>query len=552
MKIQGLAIMFIILILPISIILSAYTQGQITTLNMQSSYDSKLINATYDGIKAFQLNTHNNDTSDLANSRIADIDASINTFYNSLASNFNMSGYGKDVLQNYVPAVVYTLYDGYYIYSQYNNVLDEDDTWEDNPTYKNNDEINGLKPYIYYSCRYRGFPYANDDFVITYSLDSYITIQGIIKDKWVNISGYLLSGVDVQDSNATYKYNGVTIQEEDNLEEKIHYEEQGRKIENDDGSITYNWNLITKKSPIDCKKINGVKYYKDQVSPRKGVFSIVNNKMYKQDDVTITEKNDQAIKFYKAANEFKNELIGLGLLGLTTEYAEDSYYSSGTKYNIFEGLDSKDGNIEGNNSDFNAHRLDVIKHSIESNLSVAISNYNNISDASVNFQMPKLKDYEWEKVLNNVSMITFLQGLNIGGKIYNGYAIVPNNKTEEFVSEDSIYILTSDYVYHRVTEENMDLQNAVGIFNVNTERRMIPISINDDGTIEYDYYYPINAQGSYDSIVYTNTNNEYAGDNISQYEYVKKYGSDTLKRLYYTALARERYSMYRVNNKFLD
>lgn len=177
MKLQGLAVIAIIIILPMTIILSSYSQSQIKTLQLQTQYDSKLQNATYDAIKAFQLNMSNSSTSDLANSKMRDIKASVNTFYNSLASHFNMVGYGKDVLQNYVPAIVYTLYDGYYIYSAYDNTLDEEDKFDENASYKKY----GLKPYIYYSCRYK--PNDNSDFVITYSLDSYITIQGIIDRK---------------------------------------------------------------------------------------------------------------------------------------------------------------------------------------------------------------------------------------------------------------------------------------------------------------------------------------------------------------------------------
>lgn len=175
MKLQGLAVIAIIIILPMTIILSSYSQSQIKTLQLQTQYDSKLQNATYDAIKAFQLNMSNSSTSDLANSKMRDIKASVNTFYNSLASHFNMVGYGKDVLQNYVPAIVYTLYDGYYIYSAYDNTLDAEDKFDENAS------IYGLKPYIYYSCRYK--PNDNSDFVITYSLDSYITIQGIIDRK---------------------------------------------------------------------------------------------------------------------------------------------------------------------------------------------------------------------------------------------------------------------------------------------------------------------------------------------------------------------------------
>ena len=87
MKIQYLAVVFIIIMLPISLILSEYTKGQIQTLQLQISYDSKLDTATHDAVKAYQLNSANSDTSDIADSKIRDIEASINTFFNS-NSNF--------------------------------------------------------------------------------------------------------------------------------------------------------------------------------------------------------------------------------------------------------------------------------------------------------------------------------------------------------------------------------------------------------------------------------------------------------------------------------
>ena len=80
MKIQYLAVIFIIIILPISLILDSYVKSQIETLDLQILYDSKLNDATYDAIKAFQLNTVNSSTSDLANSKMRDIEASVNTF----------------------------------------------------------------------------------------------------------------------------------------------------------------------------------------------------------------------------------------------------------------------------------------------------------------------------------------------------------------------------------------------------------------------------------------------------------------------------------------
>ena len=214
MKLQGLAVIFAIIILPISIILGIYIQGQVETLQMQISYDTKLNNATYDALKAFQLNTINNDYSELSNSKMSDVEASVKSFFNSIASNFNMDGYSRSILKEYVPALVYTMYDGYYIYSSYTNkLLDEDYTNGDSEngiepsTYKDGDPLDGLKSYVYYSCRYKDFPSPEDDFVITYALDNYITIRGIINGNPVNEKGYLIDAIS-EKSGVVY-YNRI-------------------------------------------------------------------------------------------------------------------------------------------------------------------------------------------------------------------------------------------------------------------------------------------------------------------------------------------------------
>ena len=279
MKIQGLAVIAIIIILPMSIILNSYAQNQIKTLSLQTQYDSKLKNATYDAVKAFQLNMSNSTTSDLSNSKMRDIEASINTFYNSLASNFSMTGYGEDVLKNYVPAVVYTLYDGYYIYSAYENKLEKDiyGENEENATYKEGKNINGLKPYIYYSCRYKR-ENVDDDFVITYSLDSYITIQGKIKGNSVNESGYLLSGVDYNAAEGYYTYKGVKIKPElmtsKGLQQTV-YVPNATPSNDSEKKILIDDNLAGTIKTYPCKKVNGVKYYIENMgSSTAKVFSI--------------------------------------------------------------------------------------------------------------------------------------------------------------------------------------------------------------------------------------------------------------------------------------
>lgn len=534
MKIQSLAIIFIIIVLPISMLLASYTQSRITTISLQSKYDSKLKDATYDALKAYQLNSLNDNNSEYANSKIRDIKASVNTFFNSIATNFSTAGYSKTTLQNYVPAVVYTMYDGYYIYSPYTNtwktdtanqnIKDEMTTQiptQSSGTYEEGKTLYGLKPYIYYSCRYKSGD--DNDIVITYSLDNYIAIQGKIGGKTVSKYGYILSDINIS-SDEEVIYKGITINTENGYTENVMV----------NGTVgTYR-----------CIKKNGTKYYWDNNS--KKAFSVINGKKIEQNGISNDEfdNNKNAINYFKEAKEMNDYIKNTPFLNnLSTK--DTVNINTGERYG-----DSKDNpyqtvnkifnftNVENNDSDFNMHRRDVIKYSIERNLSIAISNYNNYSGASTNFQMPKLKETDWDVIMNNISIISFLQGLSIGGKVYNGYSVISNTKNSDIVSEDSIYIKTNDSTIRKITEKDLNTSGAVGVYNINLERKS-----GEDSSGATKYYFPIEGTLSYDSIVEQNNINDKYNGNI--YNYLALAENKNLAKVYYTALARERYGMYR-------
>ena len=140
------------------------------------------------------------------------------------------------------------------------------------------------------------------------------------------------------------------------------------------------------------------------------------------------------------------------------------------------------------------------------------------------------------------------------GKVYNGYSIISNNRNEDYVSEDSIYILNGGE-YHKVTEEGLkdkiDSQ-TIGILNTDFERRStIAESSDENGYSTPVYYYPREDLASYNSVVNPNGNKSQ-----DIYEYLKDSNLDSnlykLAQIYYTALGRERYGMYRVTNKLED
>lgn len=302
---------------------------------------------------------------------------------------------------------------------------------------------------------------------------------------------------------------------------------------------------------------------------------MLNDEQIYQNDISFDNKNTNGKKYYEDAMKF-SEWVKSNLGDLSSNDAVDA---SGNLYNsdnyrdsnpfvagrkIFSELNndwrSSSKCIEDTDSEFNAHRIEVIKNSIESNLIVAISNYNKVSSSGVNFQMPKLTDIDWEELTTNVSMITFLQGLNIGGKIYSGYSIVRNDITEDFVSEDSIYICyTNTATYYKVTDttltnqKEIDPNSTIGIFNVDFERKTAQVS--DKEQEKNIYYYPRSDMASYKSIINSN-NNSNSATSIKEYlDKVGQYNSTDFKyriaQKYYTALGRERYGMYRVTN-FLE
>ena len=188
-------------------------------------------------------------------------------------------------------------------------------------------------------------------------------------------------------------------------------------------------------------------------------------------------------------------------------------------------------------------------------MAIAISNYNEYSNVKNVFQMPKLKETEWDQIIHNISLISFLQGLPIGGKIYNGHTVVTNSESEEVVLEKNIYLLGSDKYYHRIGDKKLESggnvqpdclgygkdSSSAGRLNLNFSRRNV--MANDS----VYYYYPLrDYNASYNSVVMQ--------DNLTTYDDIYKYistQSDVYKKAFYTALGREREGQYKSTNEQL-
>lgn len=557
MKIQHLAIIFIIIIVPISFAMSEYIQTQIDTIKLQTEYKEALNSATSAALKAFQINSINNKYSNISDSKIRDIEASINTFYNSLTTSMTQYVSSKSELSVFVPAIVFNLYDGYYIYSSYNNVYTAPNG--DNTKVKIDDNAknyqDGLHPYIYYSCKYN---INGEEIIVNYTLDNAITVYGKFNGKYQTKSGYLIDPrkvTNIDEEKKTLTYDGVVIGPEILTEHLLIANDNGdvtsvnynyivyknRKVYQDGNTFNFFWYNNGKKTYLQGEKENFIKYIKD-------------NK--------VGFQSTSAYEYYKSAYDFSTWLINdSGLKDITQENMEDSLkkdFSGNTGTKCIFDTTQADNDPMVSSSVFNEHRIAVIRKSIETNLTTAIANYNSQSGSNYEFVMPKIDEVSWYSIENNVSIISFMQGMPIGQKYFNDYSVITNTKNEEVINSQSVYVVTKNddgnYEYHQPgCKVLIDNSNKItGVYtNLSFSRQTLKVSEDS-----YRYFYPQARKGKtttgcYNCIV--NASGDYNIDDIIKGE-VEGYNTgnnkkklNILRERYLTGLARERYDLYKSN-----
>ena len=556
MKLPHLIIIFVLIMMPIVIVSSEYINTQLNIMKTEELYDSRLLNSTYDATKAFQINTINT-VNYFAENRAQNMENAVNTFFYSMATSFNFSGSKSDIIKEYIPAAVMTMYDGYYIYEPFTNTLTNlDATVEEE--YKNNRTIRGLKPFVSYTCNYID---GNTKYMITYSLDNYIVIDEFKNNEHNVDKGYLINGITKggTSGNETYTYKGVTFTK-NNTEVLSEYlgESYGNKMYYytvEDGTKYYyiGNNTNGSQTPNGDDKIA---YINDGGSFTYTISNYANNVEEFTKYYNKIFKNNSAYLYYKNAYEFYDEW-GEKLQNLTIGKIDNNYptykdYEFIDVGNIFD--DTK--NIEDPDSNFNRHRADVIRAIITTNLKTAISGFSKYSTTGEEFIMPKISESDWELLENNICMVTFFQGMRIKGKLYNNYAVVVNDLNKEFVSEKDIYILKKDKTYTNVNDSSLlntgtieDERNA-GVLRVNIRQRrdqegkyFNPISYIDSNG-NYSPYLQ-----SYTALAGNTYLNSLGNKTLGQYISDLSGGEDTpqgiLKRTYFTALAREKYCSYK-------
>lgn len=447
MKLQTLTIIFIIIILPVVLVLSSYIDYEIQTIYKQNNYNKGVIQATHDAIFSFELNTKNDSYSNNAENKRANIKAAVKTFENSLSSTCNLGLYNNTEIEEYIPAMLFGLYDGFYMYAPSQN----------GEEYKHN-----LRSYVYYSEQIPG-----TDIVIRYTLDNYVAVSGTIDGTYQTMAGYLI-GKSFTSSN---KYDGVLIESE-----------------------------ILPSS----KKINDTTNQLEDVPA----------------------KNDNtAITYFNAAKDFTQKFNDL----IST--------SSSTDKDIW--LINSTNDPEDENSAFVTHKREIMKEKIETVLNSSITAYAKKTGSS--YRMPKLLEEEWEKIYTNISVIAFVQGMNLGFKKYNNYCVLNSTNNSEFVNPNLLYFIDNNGYYHDITCSNLSsttITSLVGYKIGDFEKIKYEVdSAADTTNAKYHYYYKHEEYACYDCI--NGGGKSRTSTNI--YDFINDLNdTDIRKKAYYTSLARER------------
>lgn len=615
MKLQNMTVIFIIIMIPIILVVSYYIGLQINTITMQKNYTVKLQTAAKDSIQALEINTveWNSVSSNLADSKRRDVLASINTFTTSLANNMGIGGAGKGRIQTYIPAIVYTMYDGYYIYSA--SLMKDQDTDKDgltqfnaDGTIKSNEKSDQyiLKPYSPYSARYAN---ENVDVTVNYTLDNYIRVYGTVDGEYQTKEGYLV----VCDSNSNegvnnvkngriseIKYRGAEIKPE-TLKENVYivgeevkeypyiYDQYDNKLywdgsnyfsvdkynnkvylqnalpEGDAGfSITNRFRKISipmydnREDEWTVQKVfqilnpgGGYKFYYENQSGAFVEFTSVEN-IDGSDNKKLAGVEVEKDKDFSAINycvesyvftKWVTKNLGSITVGDMKSPTVGQYNNvdNAKNKNIFAINPSNNPDPENDvayaTSVLAQHKKDIIINTIEKNLSQATEQAKKMNP-NYEYRLPQLSYDEWEQALSNISIIAFMQGMPIGLKYYNNYAIATSTLNKEFVDPDELYFAgKDDQYYHQRQCEQATGSDYVGYRSIDYVAKSYEKS--DNGTTSTKYYYPhANSTNSELECYYCLVNRStYKNNGRWKGNLLYKNWSDS----YYNALARERY-----------
>ncbi len=332
MKLQHFCIIFLIIILPFSIMARNTTREYMLTLRDQTRLNNVIDNATQDALDMIvELNDEFQSMYFAQQFNVTQSVAkeAVKSFFQTLAINYNMpyiEGDTEAYFSTYVPAIVIIGYDGFYVYSI--------------------NEVGGA--YAYQMSPKIPYSYEEDDMIINFTLGNDLKIL----------------------------YNGV------------YYE----------GTLTDNYTTETHT------KVHGTGGYVEAFG---GVITELVNYL---PDIT----DDMSVILYT-----------LDYYGPAHLDIPDFLFANPGETPLLQDYSRASGDASA--SIFHQTRRNVIMTTIREVLQDEINShtsYASLMGSTYDFRVPEISNDDWTNSINDISVMTFIQGLPIGiNKYYNNYAL---------------------------------------------------------------------------------------------------------------------------------
>ena len=404
MKIQHWAIIFLIIMIPFSIVCRNVINNKILLLKDETRYNNIIDNASFDAVA--QLKEFDNEFGMGKNIPLTAsiMDACIDRFFNTLCVNFNLPANRQTAeayFCRYIPAIIIIGYDGLYVYSC--------------ETTANGFEFK-LKPKIPYSYKF------SNNIIINFTLDNYVKL---FLPSDVFASGYTL---ETDSTGAEYTGGSVVI---------------GGYVGN---FVDYNGNNIDDFAEGRALGITVQDNVPSLFNPYGIKLSDINEiKSFLATMTVKTANNDGNLSYFLyvwghnvnwASNSPPQMLANLLITdGKSPDYKNSLQYNVDfTKVNVDYQYDDQNviktdaaGNVIGQASAFHQLRRETIVNTIVKTLTAEFNEHNAYAKSlgvQYTFTIPNISRDQWNNTIDDISILSFIQGLPMGtDKFYNNYSL---------------------------------------------------------------------------------------------------------------------------------
>lgn len=176
------------------------------------------------------------------------------------------------------------------------------------------------------------------------------------------------------------------------------------------------------------QQINAIKYYLKSIKFTKWVNKELGN---------LTIENLDLESINPIAGKASKDNVSLYQHSDLFSHSHKKLYKNEKIFNSEKLLDE--------NSYFHLHRRMVIKNVVLYNLLVSSINYNQHKyDGKPFYQLPLIKERDWDVILSNISFTAFVEGFDLGVGVYNDYKTVGSTNNNFLVSLNTLSFVRKD------------------------------------------------------------------------------------------------------------